>query len=73
MTTNNFNEAVKKAMEVLNVKQAELARKTGYSDQHISDLLAGERRWNEDSIAKVCIALGIEITYETQVSSNEDD
>ncbi|KHF33418.1 hypothetical protein CM49_04366 [Paenibacillus sp. P1XP2] len=57
----NFTEAIKIAMDKTGVKKADIARSTGYSYQHISDLLAGERRWNEDSINKVCDALGLKI------------
>lgn len=59
----NFSEAVKKKMSLENIRNSELARITGYSSQYISDLLSGERRWNEDTINKVCGALGIEIKY----------
>lgn len=64
----NFSEAVKVAMSKTGIKRAELAKATGYSYQYILDLLAGERRWNEDSINKVCDALGIEI----QITCTED-
>lgn len=57
----NFTDAIKNAMDKTGVKKAEIARSTGYSYQHIHDLLAGERRWNEDSINKVCAALGLKI------------
>lgn len=57
----NFTEAVLIALEKLNMKKSDLARATGYSYQHIYDLLSGERRWNEESINKVCAALGFKI------------
>ncbi|WP_369426681.1 helix-turn-helix domain-containing protein [Paenibacillus ehimensis] len=57
----NFSEAVKKAMKEMDLRTSDIARTTGYSYQHIYDLLSGERRWNEDSINKVCAALGIKI------------
>lgn len=63
----NFAEAVKVALEANKMKKAALAKATGYSYQHISDLLAGERRWNEDSINKVCEALDLKI----EIKSNE--
>lgn len=59
-----FSDVVKLASVKKDVKPAELARRTGYSAQHISDLLSGTRRWNEDSINKVCSALGIKIQYD---------
>ncbi|WP_025852910.1 helix-turn-helix domain-containing protein [Paenibacillus ehimensis] len=57
----NFTKAVLAAMTAKGLKKSELARATGYTYQHIYDLLSGERRWNEDSINKVCEALGIKI------------
>ncbi|MED4124048.1 helix-turn-helix transcriptional regulator [Halalkalibacterium halodurans] len=60
----NFTEAVVEAMEKLGLKKSDLARATGYSYQYIRDLLNGERRWNEDSINKVCHALGIQVNFE---------
>lgn len=60
----NFNEAVVGAMEQLGLKKSDLSRTTGYSYQYIHDLLNGERRWNEDSINKVCHALGIQVNFE---------
>lgn len=57
----NFTEAVRQAMEKSNLKKSDIAKGTGYSHQYISDLLGGDRRWNEDSINKVCEVLGIKI------------
>jgi len=67
----NFTESVKAAMEIHGITKKDLARETKYSYQYIYDLLAGERRWNEDSINKVCGALGIkiEITCENEVAN----
>ncbi|MDO3681970.1 helix-turn-helix transcriptional regulator [Paenibacillus ehimensis] len=48
-------------MKEMDLRTSDIARTTGYSYQHIYDLLSGERRWNEDSINKVCAALGIKI------------
>lgn len=60
----NFTEAVKTAMDISGVTKADLARSMGCSDQHVGDLLKGERRWNEDTITKACGALGIQVTFE---------
>lgn len=57
----DFSKAVKVVMDSKGIKKSEVARATGYSYQHIHDLLSGERRWNEDSINKVCDVLGITI------------
>lgn len=43
------------------MRPADLARRTGYSPQHIHNLLKGEKRWNEESLKKVCDALELEI------------
>lgn len=63
---SSFSEVVKKVAASKGIKNKELARMTGYSSQHISDLLSGERRWNEDSINKVCTALDLKIKFEVQ-------
>lgn len=60
----NFSEHVSKALLIRGLKKSDLARLAGYSLTHISDLLRGERRWNEKSIEKVCTALGLEIRYQ---------
>jgi transcriptional regulator with XRE-family HTH domain len=60
----NFSEVVKQAIHSKGIKSKELAGMTGYSAAYISDLLSGERRWNEDSIDKVCRALGVQINFE---------
>jgi len=62
----NFSEAVKTAMSKSKLKPSELARQTGYSAQHIYDLLSGDRRWNEDSINKVCEALELKIEIRSE-------
>ncbi|MGF9907926.1 helix-turn-helix domain-containing protein [Brevibacillus porteri] len=62
----NFTKAVLNALEKTNMKKTELARATGYSNQYIYDLLSGKRRWNEESINKVCSALGFEIVIERE-------
>jgi len=59
----NFSERVKAILTERGMKASELARITGYSAAYISDLLAGERRWNQDSIDRVCEALGIEVNF----------
>ncbi|MFX3633748.1 MAG: helix-turn-helix domain-containing protein [Candidatus Pristimantibacillus sp.] len=57
----DFGAAVKEAMDQRGVKVAEMARTTGRSYQHISDLIKGKRRWNEDTINEVFDALDIKI------------
>ncbi|WP_211746394.1 helix-turn-helix transcriptional regulator [Paenibacillus sp. Marseille-Q4541] len=57
----NFSIMLKVAMLRLGVNKADLSRSTGYSYSYISDLFKGRRRWNEESLDKVCKALGVEI------------
>lgn len=60
----NFTEVVLAALKKIGMRKTELARATGYSNQYIYDLLSGKRRWNEESINKVCSALGFKIEIE---------
>lgn len=55
----NFTPTVKTRMKTLKMKPVELARKTGYSAQYISELLSGRKRWNETTMNKVCSALNM--------------
>jgi transcriptional regulator with XRE-family HTH domain len=57
----NFTSVVKERLKETGMKRSVLARATGYSAQHIYDLLSGERRWNEESINKVCEVLGLKV------------
>lgn len=57
----NFSDALMHAMKKMGVTKVQLARDTGYSQGHISDLFKGKRRWNEESLARVCSALDITI------------
>lgn len=68
----NFSEAVKAVMNTNGIKPADIARATGYSYSYIHDLLSGDRRWNEDSINKVCEAVGMKIEI-TSISSDEKE
>lgn len=62
----DFSKVVKHALIEQNLKPTDLARMTGYTPQHIYDLLRGDRRWNEVTMKKACDALGIEIQYITK-------
>lgn len=59
----NFSQVVKEKMKEQNLKIGDLARLTGYTWTHCSDLIKGNRRWNEDTIDKFCKALGIKIEF----------
>lgn len=59
----DFSKVVKHALVEQDLKPVDLARMTGYTPQHIYDLLRGDRRWNEVTMSKACKALGIEIKY----------
>lgn len=58
---SGFAKAVKHALVDANMNMSDLARKTGYSIMYINNLLNGRRRWNEESMLKVCDVLGLEI------------
>lgn len=70
----DFTTTVKTILSKSGMKNSELARKSGYSSQHIHDLLSGDRRWNEDSINRVCKALGIlvDFRFSEQTEINEE-
>ncbi|WP_440421678.1 helix-turn-helix domain-containing protein [Paenibacillus sp. SAFN-054] len=53
------------------VNKQQLADSTGYSYQHIYDLLNGKRRWNEDSLEKVLNALGLELNVVAQDTAED--
>ena len=59
----DFGNMIKKVVSKGALKNAELAKMTGYTPQYISDLLSGKRRWNESTIDKVCQALEITINF----------
>ncbi len=59
----HFNEAVQARMNELGIRGVDLARKTGYSQQYISDLLTGRKRWNETTMTRICQALGIKVEF----------
>lgn len=59
----NFSDVVSDQLYAQKMNKSELAKKMGYSIAHISDLLSGDRRWNETTINKACEVLGIEIQF----------
>lgn len=63
---HQFSEIVKESMAIKNLKNVDLAKLVGHSPQYISELISGKRRWNEDSMSKVCSALNIRVNYETE-------
>ncbi|GAW92452.1 helix-turn-helix domain-containing protein [Calderihabitans maritimus] len=66
----HFSEIVRATMARKRLKISDLARKTGYSQQYISDLLAGNRRWNETTIDKVCKALNLVVEIKSKEHNN---
>lgn len=56
-----FSQTIKHALVDLNSNPSALARMTDYSPQYIHSLLNGKKRWNEESMGRVCRALGLEI------------
>jgi transcriptional regulator with XRE-family HTH domain len=59
----NFTKIVKARMKELDVNMTVLAGRMGYSINYISDLLKGDRRWNETTMAKACAALKLEARF----------
>lgn len=59
----NISEAIKQAMKQKGVNITELAKQMGYSVQYISDILSGDRRWNETTLTKACRALGMRLEF----------
>lgn len=56
-------KTVKAAMQSKGISKSKLAKLIGFSYQHIHDLLSGKRRWNEDSIERVCKELGLSLIH----------
>ena len=65
----SFSETVKRILWERDMNPSELARKIGHSPQYVHDLIKGEKRWNEDTINKVCKALDLEITVAQKTES----
>lgn len=57
----DFSSAVRHRLVDQRLNPSELARMSGHSPQYIHNLLNGNRRWNEDSMRKVCDTLGLEL------------
>ena len=57
----DFSATVREKLKQNSMSSAGLAKKMGYTPQYLSDLLSGDRRWNEVTMAKACEALGLEL------------
>lgn len=57
----DFSNVVRHRLVDHKINPSELARMTGHSPQYIHNLLNGNRRWNEESMQKVCDTLGLEM------------
>lgn len=57
----DFSATVKEKLKQVPMSSAGLAREMGYTPQYLSDLLSGERRWNEVTMSKACEALDMEL------------
>ncbi|QGP93431.1 hypothetical protein MGLY_28390 [Neomoorella glycerini] len=57
----NFGALAKERMGERGLRPCDLARLTGYSQQYISDLISGRRRWNETAIKNVYGVLGLKL------------
>ncbi len=59
----NFSKIVVSRLFELQMTRIELAEKTGISTSYIAQLLKGKKRWNEDTIVKICNVLKLEIKF----------
>lgn len=57
----DFSNVIRHRLVDHRLNPSELARLTGHSPQYIHNLLNGNRRWNEESMQKVCNTLGLEL------------
>lgn len=60
MVEMNFNERLKYAMEVKNIKQVELVERTGISKSGISQYLSGEYAAKQDNVFLLAKALDVD-------------
>ena len=60
---SNINSVVIQRMQELNMNKTQLAQATGYTPQYITNLINGNKRWNEDVMLKVFEVLGIDIEF----------
>lgn len=58
---NIFTDSIKYEMQEQNLTISELAAKSGAKVSYLSKLLKGERRWNDEILAKVLNALNLEV------------
>jgi len=68
----DFNTVIKKKLGQKKLKITDLARLSGVSYPYLVDLVKGRRRWNEDTIDKVCKALGIKVEFRDLESTGTD-
>ncbi len=61
----DFSQKVKEAMLQKNIRKSQIARETGYSYPHIHELLNGKKRWNIETMDKVCQVVGLEIVIKS--------
>lgn len=66
----SFSNTIKHVLVDKDMNPSDLARKTGYSAQYIHNLLKGEKRWNEESMKKVCDVLGLELAVKKREPVN---
>lgn len=59
-----FSEVVKKAMQDKGFDAKSLATEAEISLTYLYELLRGEKRWNEQTISKVCAILDISIHFD---------
>jgi transcriptional regulator with XRE-family HTH domain len=58
-----FSDMIRSVLKQKGITITDLAKKMGYTVQYVSDLLKGDRRWNETTMNKACDVLSIEVAY----------
>ncbi|PYI57055.1 helix-turn-helix domain-containing protein [Paenibacillus flagellatus] len=57
----NFGKTVRHALIDRGMNPSDLAREAGYSPMYVHNLLNGNRRWNIETMERICNALDLEI------------
>ena len=64
----NFTEVVRKRLFELKMYKKTLSKLTGISYSHLNDLMSNKKRWNEETMNKVCKVLSLQIKFEPKAS-----
>jgi len=59
----NFAEIIQQKITKDKISIRELARRMNRSHVYVNDLIAGNRRWNEETMNEACKALEITVSF----------